>query len=398
MLSGCSFTDRMSTFDPKGPLARMQLDLFWVTVWVNTFLFVTVGGALAYALIKFRAKPGDSDDDIPDQSHGNPLIEMGLIIFSIACLVIIAKPTLEGIWMMHDKDMVDPEQNEVLEVYVYGEQWWWAFDYPELGITTANELVIPKDRVVKLHLRSDNVIHSFWLPKIAGKTDLMPGRANWMWIKAEEEGHYYGQCAEYCGESHAYMLFRADVLSEADFDQWVADSQKPVLPPAREVWSQEEFYGEKLVGEPDPGKAWSAFAKTYAGDDSNRYATMDTDEAKIAHGAQVFYSKAGCVQCHAVQGHPVDTKIGPNLTRVGARKTLASGWMDNRLPADRGYDASADTIDPEKQLDNLYQWIAHSEDIKPGNLMYRTVQRNYENNDVTEEDIMHIAMWLQTLD
>ncbi|NBX34972.1 hypothetical protein EBR16_06390, partial [bacterium] len=133
-----------------------------------------------------------------------------------------------------DKAVAD----QVLEIDVIGKQWWFRFEYPQLGLTNdakhsvPNEMVIPKGVAVRINLRSEDVIHSFWIPKIAGKVDLMPGRKNHLWIQADQVGHYYGQCAEFCGDSHAYMLFRCEVVEPADFAKWVAAQKADAAPVA----------------------------------------------------------------------------------------------------------------------------------------------------------------------
>lgn len=370
LFSSCSTTDRMSTFDTKGPISEMQLHLFKVTVYVNVALFILVGSALLIALIKFREKPGDEDKPYPSQSHGNPLVEVSLIAGSILCLVIIAVPTVKGIWMQ--EVLPDVPEEEIIEVNVKGWQWWWSFEYPaytrEDGttLTTANELVIPKGKVVKLNLRSADVIHSFWLPKIAGKVDLMPGRQNWMWIQADEEGHYYGQCAEFCGESHAYMLIRADVLSEDGFESWV-DQQLEVAAP------------------PKGSESWTAFYKMM----SDNPEAVENDP--VLNGARLFMSGGGCIQCHTISGSQRAESgiLGPNLTHVGSRSAIGAGLLENR-------DMNG-VIDPEQQLDNLQHWIYRSDEVKPGNLMYRQVRENFKNANITEEDARDIAAYLQTL-
>ena len=263
LLSGCSkeeLTVRQSTLDPKGPVAQMQYDVFMDTVWLVVVLFVLVGGLLVYAVIKFRARPGDENKPaIVEEGHGNPLIEIGLITASIGALVFIAIPTLSAIWYTHDvpdeavptsklsawypRVGADGKENypksveeEVLIVDVIGKQWWFRFEYPQLGLTSdakhtvPNELVIPRGKAVRINLRSEDVIHSFWVPKIAGKVDLMPGRKNHMWIQADQTGHYYGQCAEFCGDSHAYMLFRVEVLEPAEFAKWVQKQKSDAAP------------------------------------------------------------------------------------------------------------------------------------------------------------------------
>ena len=366
LLTGCTATQRMSTLDPKGPIADMQLDLFLVTLWVTTFLFLTVGGTLLYTLIRFREKPEDKNRPMPTQSHGNPLIELALIGFSVVCLVVIAVPTVRGIWMM--EVLPEDPETEVIEVDVKGYQWWWSFDYPDLGITTANELVIPKDRVVKLNLRSADVIHSFWVPKIAGKVDLMPGRRNWMWIMADEAGHYYGQCAEYCGEAHAYMLFRTDVLTEEEWKVWVAHQREDAEPPSgTDSWP--DFF--------------SAIDNT-----SNGFS-----EDPVRDGARIFMSQeGGCIQCHTIGGAKDANDLeraagilGPNLTHVAGRKSLGAGLLENRGP-----DGSLDT---RRQLGNFHKWVSASDTIKPGNLMYEEVRKK----NLSKRDFERLAAFLQTL-
>jgi cytochrome c oxidase subunit II len=264
IMAGCSKADltvRQSTMDPKGPVSQVQFDVFMSTVWLVVVLFVLVGGLLVFAVIKFRSRPGDENKPaIIEEGHGNPLIEIGLITASIGALVIIAIPTLSAIWYTDEvpaesvptsklsawyprvegtrENYAKSVEEQVLEVDVIGKQWWFRFEYPQLGMTNdakhsvPNELVIPKGKAVRINLRSEDVIHSFWVPKIAGKVDLMPGRKNRMWIQADQAGHYYGQCAEFCGDSHAYMLFRVEVVEPAEFAKWVQKQKAEAAPVA----------------------------------------------------------------------------------------------------------------------------------------------------------------------
>ena len=213
--AGCSKADltvRQSTLDPKGPVAQMQYDVFMDTVWLVVVLFVLVGGLLVYAVVRFRSRPGDTAAPIVEEGHGNPLVEIGLITASIGALVFIAVPTLSAIWYTDDvpaesvpksklsawygQPLDKAVAEQVLEIDVIGKQWWFRFEYPQLGLTNdakhsvPNEMVIPKGVAVRINLRSEDVIHSFWIPKIAGKVDLMPGRKNHMWIQADEVAHY----------------------------------------------------------------------------------------------------------------------------------------------------------------------------------------------------------------
>jgi len=407
IMAGCSkeeLTVRQSTMDPKGPVAQVQFDVFMDTVWLVVVLFALVGGLMVYAVIKFRSRPGDENKPaIVEDGHGNPLIEIGLITASIGALVISAIPTLSAIGYTDDvpaeavptsklsawyprvegtrENYAKTVEEQVLEVDVIGKQWWFRFEYPQLGMTNdakhsvPNELVIPKGKAVRINLRSEDVIHSFWVPKIAGKVDLMPGRKNHMWIQADQTGHYYGQCAEFCGDSHAYMLFRVEVLEPADFAKWV----------------------QKQKAEAAPVVAGS----------------------KAEKGKALFAAKS-CVMCHNVGGHFGAGAFGPDLTHVASRKSLAGAWLDNRdvakqraLEQSTGNTENSVPVDEAKLKANLIKWIgssgvAHgadgklSKDVKPGNRMHYYKMFNVAglretNQQFTAEELDHLAEYLLTL-
>ena len=407
IMAGCSkeeLTVRQSTMDPKGPVAQVQFDVFMDTVWLVVVLFALVGGLMVYAVIKFRSRPGDENKPaIVEDGHGNPLIEIGLITASIGALVVIAIPTLSAIWYTDDvpaeavptsklsawyprvegtrENYAKTVEEQVLEVDVIGKQWWFRFEYPQLGMTNdakhsvPNELVIPKGKAVRINLRSEDVIHSFWVPKIAGKVDLMPGRKNHMWIQADQTGHYYGQCAEFCGDSHAYMLFRVEVLEPADFAKWV----------------------QKQKADAAPVAAGSAAEK----------------------GKALFAAKS-CVMCHNVGGHFGAGAFGPDLTHVASRKSLAGAWLDNRDVAKQraaeqknGNTEDSAPVDDATLKANLIKWIgssgvAHgadgklSKDVKPGNRMHYYKMFNVAglretNQQFTAEELDHLAEYLLTL-
>jgi cytochrome c oxidase subunit 2 len=407
IMAGCSkeeMTVRQSTMDPKGPVAQVQFDVFMDTVWLVVVLFTLVGGLLVYAVIKFRSRPGDEDKPaIVEDGHGNPLVEIGLITASIGALVIIAIPTLSAIWYTDDvpaesvptsklsvwyprveggrENYAQSVEEQVLEVDVIGKQWWFRFEYPQLGLTNdakhsvPNELVIPKGKAVRINLRSEDVIHSFWVPKIAGKVDLMPGRKNHMWIQADQTGHYYGQCAEFCGDSHAYMLFRVEVVEPAEFAKWVQKQKTEAAPVA-------------------------------AG-------------SKAEKGKALFAAKS-CVMCHNVGGHFGAGAFGPDLTHVASRKSLAGAWLDNRDPAKQlalerstGNTEDSVPVDPATLKANLIKWIGSSgvahgadgkptKDVKPGNRMHFYKMFNVAglretNQQFTDEELDHLAEYLLTL-
>ncbi|CAM2768990.1 cytochrome c oxidase subunit II [Rariglobus hedericola] len=351
-------TGPQSTFDTHGPVAKSQLDVFYVTLWVTGITFVIVAAIMAYAMLKFRArKTDDPKAAIPHQGHGNPLIELSLIGLSVLALVFIAVPTLKAIWYTYD---VPADQKETAyEVTATGLQWWFKFEYPKEQIdgagnlVTANELIIPAGRPVRVNLRTADVIHAFWVPKLAGKVDMMPNRGNHLWLQADQPGYFWGQCAEYCGESHAVMRFRVIALNETDFAAWLAHQKSA----ARTVAADAKLDGP--VAAPyefsNPGRNAPGYSKEF---DSAPFVAWQNqqkieageDPVLIAQGRKLFQEKS-CAGCHTVRGHEGVGTTAPDLTHLGARTTVAAGLLENTKA-------------------NLHRWIAHPNEVKPGNKMY----------------------------
>jgi len=358
LLTGCWLSGHQSTFDTKGPVARSQLDVFYVTLWVTMITFVLVAGVLAYATLKYKARKGDAEKPMPPQGHGNPFIELGLIALSIGALVIIAVPTLRAIWYTYD--VPESERANAYEVTAHGLQWWFRFEYPAEqiegtgAIVNANELVIPAGRPVRVNLRTADVIHSFWVPKLAGKVDMIPNRGNHLWLQADEPGYFWGQCAEFCGESHAVMRFRVIALSEADFAKWVAKQKQP----ARTVTpstTASKLVAAGYVPLVNPKRNSPGYTAAFDADPMGAWIKMqevdaDEDAALVIAGRALFKEKS-CHTCHAVRGHDGVGVNGPDLTHFGSRTTVAAGLLEN-----------------SKQ--NLHRWITVPNNVKPGNKMY----------------------------
>jgi cytochrome c oxidase subunit 2 len=392
LLSGCNWWQmdgHQSTIVVDGPVAREQLHVFYVTCWVSLVIFVIVGAVLAYAMVKFRAKTdADEHAEPPEQGHGNPLVELGLIGASILSLVIIAVPTLKAIWYTYD--VPEAEKANAYEVTATGYQWWFKFEHPadlvaandqgaKTPLVTANELVIPAGRAVRINVRTVDVIHSFWVPKLAGKVDMIPNRANHLWLKADQPGYYWGQCAEYCGDSHAVMRFRVIALGEKEFAEWLqnqgelartvvaraADANRPKAQFAalREFKRNEAGITDKF--DINPLEAWRAKQAPEAGEDA----------ALIAKGRQLFAEKT-CVACHAIRGHGAAGVSGPDLTRFGARTTLAGGLIENNR-------------------EQLHRWIRDPGAVKPGNKM----AKGYIDNKITltNDDEIALVAYLESL-
>jgi cytochrome c oxidase subunit 2 len=362
LITGGWLTGPQSTFDTKGPVAKAQLDVFYVTLWVTGIIFVIVAGVLTYATLKFKAR-NDADEHapVPPPGHGTPRNELGLIGASVIALVFIAIPTLHHIWYTYD--VPEEEKATAIEVNAIGYQWWFKFEYPnehiaaDTPLVLANELVIPAGRAVRVNLRTFDVIHSFWVPKLAGKVDMMPNRANHLWLKADEPGYFWGQCAEYCGESHAVMRFRVIALNEADYAAWLAHQKlpakavtssdaKPIFASYKPIENKPNLPGWSDEFDRDPLASWKA---------QQQPSVSSAEQALIEHGRKLFGSpEKKCSTCHAVRGDQqgAGNPIVPDLTHVGSRTTIAGGLLENS---------------PE----NLHRWLTDPNGVKPGNKMYR---------------------------
>ena len=323
---GCNPDTPQSIMEAQGPVARSQLRLFWIIFWLALVVFVLVGGWLLYTVIRFRRKPGQG---IPAQVHGNTKLEIAWTIVPIVMLAILAVPTVATQFYISD-----PPEGDVLEINVKAHQWWWELEYPDSGVVTSNEIHVPVGKAVKVNLTSNDVLHSFWIPKLAGKLDIIPGKTLSMWFQADEVGEYFGQCAEFCGQSHAWMKFRVLADTPEDFEAWkqaqLTDSAQP---------------------------------------------TTDAE----TQGSTLFLSKA-CIACHTISGVPGAAGIlGPNMTHVGSRTTLAAGIMD-------------------MNESNLREWIIDPEKIKPGNTMADEALA-YINPDfaLSSEDIDNLVAYILSL-
>jgi cytochrome c oxidase subunit 2 len=260
---------------PAGPIARRLSHLINPVFLIAGFFFVLVQALIVFCAVKFRRR---SDDDAPVQIHGSAKLEITWTIVPALLLLGVGIFTLLNLFFL-DKQPTGPN---VVQVQVIGHQWWWEYKYPQYKITTANELHIPAGKQVSIHMTSNDVIHSFWPPKLAGKVDVIPGRTNHMVIEADKPGNFYGQCAEYCGLSHANMRLRVIADSPSDFQRWV------------------------------DGQTTAAVLPT-AGD--------------AAQGAALFRGK-GCSGCHTVDGYSAGA-IGPNLTHFHSRDRFAGYIFDN---------------------------------------------------------------------
>jgi cytochrome c oxidase subunit 2 len=241
----------------------------------------------------------------------------------------IAVPTVRTIFRTYEL----PSGPDVLQVEVIGHQWWWEFRYPQLGLTTANELHVPVGKTVGLRMVTQDVIHSFWIPALAGKRDVFANRTTTLWFKAEEAGDYPGQCAEFCGIEHARMAFQVVAQAPADFEGYVS-RMKASAPPAPPVVDSTAKPAAAVAGQ----LATASMGAT----------TPASAEPDTMPGSQLFMMK-GCIGCHSLNAtKPMG--IGPNLAGIGTRLYIAAGWLKNTD-------------------ENLGHWIQHPQQIKTGVLM-----------------------------
>ncbi len=201
LLSACIENSPLDSLDPQGPFAQTIDDLFWVTFWIATGIFVLVQGGILLAVFLFREKP---DSKEPRQIHGNTRLEVAWTVIPALILAGIAVPTVRTVF-----DLTECGAG-AMPIEVIGHQWWFEYRYPESGVISANVLVIPAGQEVCLTMTSDDVIHNYWIPKLNGKRYLVPGEETFLRLQADEPGEYWGQCGEFCGLSHALMRARVE--------------------------------------------------------------------------------------------------------------------------------------------------------------------------------------------
>lgn len=276
LATGCS-SKTMNIFEPKGSAGEQQLDLVMLSVYIMLFVFVVVIGIYIYVLVRYRQRQGD--DVPPKQIEGNTMIEILWTAIPVVLLIILAIPTVSTTFSLAK----EPAEDESIRVKVTAYQYWWMFEYPDLGIKTSQELHIPVGKKVFLELESKDVIHSFWVPNLGGKRDMIPGKTNTMTLDAKEPGVYEGRCAELCGAGHALMNFRVIAEEQNDFDKWVASIKNPKSQPVN---------------------------------------------AQAEEGQKIF--SQNCTGCHAVEGADMKVKgdKAPDLTGFGNRTTIA-GYLPN---------------------------------------------------------------------
>lgn len=302
--------------EPHSHYARSIAQLSKWMLYVSLAIFLMVVSLIVYCHYKFKAKPGQPD---PKPIYGNLKWEIAYIAGPVLLLAVIFGFTLH---VMGTSD--PPAQASGDDIVVTAHQWWWEFHYNKLGFTTANEVHIPVGRNTQFGLESADVIHDFWVPELARKEDVIPGRHGKLWFAADHPGTYLGTCAEFCGKEHAWMRIRVIAQTPADFAAWVAHEQQPSAIP---------------------------------------------QQAAASIGRQEFMSMP-CADCHTIAGTSAKGRIGPDLTHVASRQTLAAGRLSN-TPS------------------NLTAWLHDPDEFKPGSHM--------PNLHLEDTKLYHIVDYLETL-
>jgi len=322
LLPGCVGTSRQTGLNPNGPQAESIFNL-WTFYWVTaTAVFVAVMAALALALLRARRR-GAVDTSEAGEGRARRWV-LGATGVTLAILVV----SLVASYLTGRAYAITPEAGRPLQISVIGHQWWWEAQYSDSvhsrSLTTANEIHIPVGRTVVLKMTSTDVIHSFWVPNLAGKKDLIPGYGTTMWLRADRAGVYRGQCAEFCGMQHANMSFLVIADPPGEFARWYEGQLADAMPPA---------------------------------------------DTSASTGKNVFMNH-GCVLCHTIRGTDAGSRVGPDLTHVASRRTLAAAT----IPNNRGW---------------LGGWVMDPQGIKPGTRM--------PPNDMRADELQALLTYLQSL-
>src|SRR6266853_1496429 len=286
-----------SIFAPLSTPAESIFELSILVLAIAAAIFVVVAALLVYSVVKFRGKRND-DGREPAQVYGSLQVELAWTITPVIIVLVLFLASARVVFAVQDA----PRTKDAVEVTVVGHQFWWEYRYPGLKIVTANELHVPVGTRTFLELLSADTDHSFWVPRLAGKTDLIPNHPNTMWFDAQQTGLYLGQCAQYCGTQHAKMLLRVYVQSGDEFNRWIEEQSQP------------------------------AHAS-----------------AAVSEGQRIFETTA-CINCHAVNGTVADGRFGPDLTHLMSRETIAAGAAPNTVENLRLWIQNPEAIKPGSKM------------------------------------------------
>ena len=288
-----------TAFNPRSDYAAEGLNLFIGIIIAGVVVGVLVEAVLIATAIRYRRRPGDA---LPPQIHGNTIIE---VLWTTGPVIVVGAILFFTLPVIFSSQAPAPSGS--MNIDVTGHQFWWEFGYPNANVVTANELHLPVGQTVNLVLRSDDVIHSFWVPALGGKRDAFPSHTNYIWLTADSVGEFPGQCFQLCGFSHGNMREWAIIQSPADFQTWLTSQQAPAAQPT------------------DPN---------------------------AVEGGQLFQTR-GCAACHTITGTPAQGKVGPNLTHVASRGWIAGAVLQNNAPSLREWLKDPPAVKPGSIMPNL---------------------------------------------
>jgi cytochrome c oxidase subunit II len=318
---------QQNALQPGGPLSGEIEHLWWFIFWITLVVFVLVMAVLTSGAWRRKV-----DGALPPELHPDPASEQRhtryVLVAALLTVLTLFAVLVYSVRAGRDVYGHSLESKNPITIQVIGHQWWWEVQYPNsdasMWVTTANEIHVPTGKPIVLLTSSRDVIHSFWAPNLQGKRDLIPGYQTAIWFQADKEGTFRGQCAEFCGAQHAHMAFFVIAEPMDKFQQWLAGQTKSAPEPSNDV---------------------------------------------TRHGRDVFLS-GDCIMCHTIRGTNAGSRVGPDLTHVGSRTTIAAGTLPNTAGS-------------------LGGWIADSQSIKPGNRM--------PPNALKSEDLQALVAYLQTL-
>ncbi|HSL68760.1 MAG TPA: cytochrome c oxidase subunit II [Longimicrobiales bacterium] len=392
ILAACAGEYQQTTFEPVSEFGRSLNRLFAITFWWTIGILVLVEIVILINIFRFRERAGQPK---PKQIHGNVKLEFLWTVIPAIIVLFIAIPTIQTVFATQQRAPAD-----ALVVEVIGHQWWWEFRYPETGVVTANELVLPAGRNIDLKMHSADVVHSFWVPRVGGKRDVNPQprpgrgesglRSNHLTFNIEQPGYYLGQCAEFCGASHAIMRMAINAVPADQFSQWTASmggrAQPGVTPPAlpaEQTETQEaaaaRARADSLARQRDTVSTADTLRPPVPTTPLQGPATPAGPQSEVERGQRLFTSKV-CIACHTIQGTSARGVLGPNLTRFGSRRYVGAGARFNTL-------------------ENVIAWITNPGAVKPGTLMpgAQNPGGGMPPTGLTNEEVRAIAIYLLSL-
>jgi cytochrome c oxidase subunit 2 len=346
---------------------------------------------LVVILVRYRERDGNRE---AKQFHGNSTLEIGWTLIPAVILAFIAVPTIKTIFKTQAKAIPG-----ALQIEVIGHQWWWEFRYPQYGVITANELYLPVGRTANFALTTKDVLHSFWIPQLNGKRDLISNHTNYIWFTPDSAYAWNGFCAEYCGTSHANMRFKVFTVTPSEFEAWVAHQKTNAIgsaPPDPAIASADTGKGAHppapAAAAPTPVmNVTDTMSATFPRSNLPNWvvpktptpATLTFDQSVTGDAVRggTLFKTAPCIACHTVRGVPTAAGIiGPNLTHVGSRTTIAGGLYPN-------------------DLRHLQLWIKNAPEMKPGSLMplFGKTEKGATPGVYTDQQIADLAAYISSL-